>query len=384
MTSSKNTFKKIGRILLAIFVVYILYVIVILIYGTITDYKPAEKITVAQEKPLSTKPYSLSQKETFKLLTWNVGYFGLGADSDFFYDADGFFTNAGKMVKSPRHLVEKYKDGIIDFMSKKAEEYDFFLLQEVDSSSSRNYYLNEVELLAKTMQNYFISFAPNYKANFVPIPLLTVWNTIGKVYSGVMTLSKYESTENTRYQFPGEFAWPLRNFNLDRCMLVSRIPLQNGKDFVVINTHLSAYDQGGVLKKQEMQYLKNYVESEYNKGNYIIVGADWNQCPPNIKSEMFFPDNLSHNPGNIPADFLAKDWTWAYDISKPTNRKLTDIYEPGKTFSNLIDFFLVSPNIEIIAVETIDLGFKYSDHQPVSIEIKLKNLLNPTIENIEQ
>ena len=46
--------------------------------------------------------------------------------------------------------------------------------------------------------------------------------------------------------------------------------------------------------------------------------------------------------------------------------------QKGKTFTTLIDFYLVSPNVEILEVKTIDLDFKYSDHQPISLKVKLK------------
>ena len=29
-----------------------------------------------------------------------------------------------------------------------------------------------------------------------------------------------------------------------------------------------------------MEYLKKMLELEYSQGNYIVVGGDWNQCPP--------------------------------------------------------------------------------------------------------
>ena len=37
--------------------------------------------------------------------------------------------------------------------------------------------------------------------------------------------------------------------DLDRCFLISRLGLDNGKELVLINVHLSAYDQGGTIRR---------------------------------------------------------------------------------------------------------------------------------------
>ena len=72
---------------------------------------------------------------------------------------------------------------------------------------------------------------------------------------------------------------------LDRCFMVNRYPLENGKELLVINTHNEAFDPGEIRKAQ-MAYLKEFLLSEYAKGNYIIAGGDWNMSPPDFKPEF--------------------------------------------------------------------------------------------------
>jgi endonuclease/exonuclease/phosphatase family metal-dependent hydrolase len=45
-------------------------------------------------------------------------------------------------------------------------------------------------------------------------------------------------------------------------------------------------------------------------------------------------------------------------------------YVKGETFETVIDGFLISPNLEIIKTKTHDLGFKNSDHNPVTVTLK--------------
>ena len=72
-------------------------------------------------------------------------------------------------------------------------------------------------------------------------------------------------------------------------------------------------------------------------------------------------------------DFLPDDYSFAIDITKPTCRLLNRPYD--KTSPNtqyyIIDGFIVSSNIKINKVETIDQDFLYSDHNPVSLSLQL-------------
>jgi hypothetical protein len=49
------------------------------------------------------------------------------------------------------------------------------------------------------------------------------------------------------------------------------------------------------------------------------------------------------------------------DTTSPTNRTLEQPYRAGVNYTSVLDGFLVSPNIEVVDVTTIDLG-AHSDH----------------------
>ena len=115
------------------------------------------------------------------------------------------------------------------------------------------------------------------------------------------------------------------------------------------------------------------VLKEYEKGNYVVVGGDWNQCPPDFDPyTKMSKEEADYDQSNIAKDFMPSDWTWAYDKSVNTNRKLVTEYKPNITFTTIIDFYLLSPNIEVKTIEGIELGFENSDHQPVKLVFSLK------------
>jgi endonuclease/exonuclease/phosphatase family metal-dependent hydrolase len=333
----------------------------IMLYGTLTDYKPADKETVKINNAVTAAPAD----SAFSFLIWNIGYAGLGDKEDFFFDG-------GKMVRPSKERVDENLKGIATTLAAQAD-VDFILLQEVDVRSKRSHYTNQVEAIARVLPGHANGYAQNFVVDHVPSPLHKPWDALGKVDAGLASYSRFQPVEATRIALPGGFGWPKRVFWLDRCLLLYRYNLTSGKQLVVINTHNEAYDEGGKIKAKEMALLKELLLSEYGKGNYVVVGGDWNQCPPNFDYQHFGKDeDNSYVQLNIDKDFLPADWTWAFDPNTPTNRKLATTYEPGSTFVTLIDFFLVSPNLTVEKVEGINMGFKNSDHQAVKMRVVVK------------
>ncbi len=320
-------------------------------YMTITDYnpKPSESLAILtpQKRNIET--------DTLTLLTWNIGYAGLGAQQDFFFDG-------GKDMRPSKENFESYLNGIAETV-KKADSIDFILLQEVDLKSKRSYFTNEVERITSTMPNHSYSVAINYNSKFVPRPILTPY---GKTFGGLLSLSKYAATSSTRFSLAPDASWPMGLFMLKRCYQEFRYPLNNGKELVVINQHLSAYDDGTV-KQEQMDTLAKKLLAEYALGNYVIVGGDWNQFPPN------YTPSEPTSEKSVDANYPAQGWTWATDLTKTSNRKLDAPYVKGTTIEVVIDYFLLSPNLSLLEVKGIDKGFAYSDHEPVFVKVSLRN-----------
>jgi endonuclease/exonuclease/phosphatase family metal-dependent hydrolase len=326
----------------------------IIIYALISDYKPPEKTVIAINETLS----KLSDSITFSLLTWNIGYCGLDRYMDFFYDG-------GIKVFTPKRQCEVNLAAVEKFI-KGNDSMDFIFIQEIDKKSRRSYFINEYDSLVRIMQGYWPFFGKNYDVFFVPFPPSS---PMGKVLSGLATFSRYQPSSSIRYSLPGEYGFPKQLFMLDRCFLVNRYPLQNGKELIIINTHNEAFDRGQIRKAQ-MNYLKDLLLNEYQNGNYIIAGGDWNQTPPGFKPDIFV--NVSDTTQMpIPSDFIPNGWEWLYDNKTPSERNVVTAYDQTKTPTTIFDFFLVSPNIKAVTVEGIPLNFENSDHNPVRIKVKL-------------
>jgi endonuclease/exonuclease/phosphatase family metal-dependent hydrolase len=346
---------KILKVIIILIVIFVIGFISLIVYALLSDYRPEEKVTVADNK----SPEVLSDSAELTLLTWNIGYCGLDRNMDFFYDG-------GTKVFTPREKCIENLSSVEKFIANN-DSIDFIFIQEVDKKSKRSYRINEYDSLSVKIHSHKGFFAINYDVFFVPVPPSS---PMGKVFSGLVTFSKAEPSSSIRYSFPGEYSFPKQLFMLDRCFLVNRHPLTNGRELIIINTHNEAFDKGNIRKAQ-MAYLKEFILQEYKKGNYVITGGDWNQTPPEYK-----PAFISNRPDTtnmvIPADYLQSGWKWIYDNTNPSERSVVAAYDTPATPTTIYDFFLISPNVEAESVKCINLNFENSDHNPVIIKVKLK------------
>lgn len=335
-------------------------VVIFLIYITAVDYKPPAQVELQTNS--NNTPVTLKQGEPFTVTTFNIGYAGLDRGQDFFMDG------GTKSRSRNTEQTEINLNAIIDFL--RSNESNLYMLQEVDTNSSRSNRINEYARISRTLKQYSDTFAYNYKVPWVPVPIT---RPMGEVNSGLLSLSQFTSTSHKRYDLPGKESWPVQLFELDRGFIESRFPVSNGKELVTINLHLSAFDKGGTIRKQQLDFLEGYINQEAQKDNYLVIGGDWNHALPGTDHNKFitkqeWPQWLQ----SIPESFSPKGFQWAVDPNAPTVRTLDIAYQEGVNFLSVIDGFLVSPNVRIVNVTGHDLKFEHSDHNPVTATFILK------------
>ncbi|MDR1582474.1 MAG: endonuclease/exonuclease/phosphatase family protein [Prevotellaceae bacterium] len=346
--------RKISKFLLITCFFIVSACILFILIISLTDYKPGQKTVLTN----MLKAVALDL-DTVEILTWNIGYAGLDCNMDFFYDG-------GSKTRTGKETALQNLETITSFIADNSA--DFVFLQEVDRASTRSYKIDMLSGITAKKPLYLALFGINYNVLFVPVPIAS---PMGKVEAGILTLSRYIPSQSVRYAYPARQSWFKQLFLLDRCFVMCRYPLTNDKQLVLINTHNSAYDGGG-QRHEEMLVLKDFILTEYEKGNYVIVGGDWNQIPPVESAKPYLSVNTEYfTPLRIPDNFMPPTWKWISD-GNPTNRFLDTPYIKGKSKETLLDFFLISPNVEAIHTERINKNYQHSDHNPVTGKFVLK------------
>lgn len=190
-----------------------------------------------------------------------------------------------------------------------------------------------------------------------------------------MTSSKYDISNSVRYSLPIDESFPTRFFDLDRCFSLNRINLSNGKELVLINVHLSAYDEGGIIRKLQLEVLNNILKTEYEKGNYVVAGGDFNHDIVNSINLFETKQKVPEWVYQLDNDDLTTGYRFESATNFPTCRSSDMEYKDGVNYSVVIDGFIVSDNIEVISTKVIDQDgelFLYSDHNPVNMKFKFK------------
>ena len=329
-----------------------------LIFASATTLKVKDK----EEMPINGSVTNQINKDNpINLLTWNIGYGALDERQDCYWDGGKGVDGESKAVVEEN--VSAIKDKI------KEINPDIFMVQEIDRNSKRSYYVNELVYLEEAFIDYEDSFAGNFKAGVVPLPL---YNMTGKVDAGIATFSKFNMLQSTRVQLPIPFSWPMKLFNLKRCLLINRLPIQGSdKELVIINLHLEAYDDGEGKAKQ-LAMLMDVMKEEYEKGNYTIAGGDFNQTFSTTNYQKY-PKLEEWVCPVIEAENYPS-FTFKMDDIHPTCRSLSKPYlNSDKTNFQyyMIDGFIVSENVTINKLETLDLDFKNTDHNPVTMSVTL-------------
>lgn len=332
-----------------------------LIFISLKDYNPPDFMPLAFNQ---TNVSQIEDSTTLSIITWNIGYNGLGKEMDFFYDG-------GKQVRTNEKLSLKYLKNNLAFIER-LDSIDFWFFQEVDLHSKRSYFVDQMQELTESLSEYNRAAAINYSVSWVPVP---IFNPLGKVKGGMMTFSKHAPIEASRYAYPNIAAWPDNLFLLDRCFILTRFLLSNNKHLVLLNTHNSYYVTNDSLRKIELDIIREKMLEEYNAGNYVIAGGDWNRLP--TKFNDVFRGDMTKLQIAMPTfhnDFLSQDWMWAFDTVQFTNRELNFPYDELETKKSSIDYFIVSPNVELIKNFVFPLNFENADHNPVYLKFRLKEI----------
>lgn len=366
---TKRRIKTAVIVLLSILGAFVLTVLGYVLYVVCQYNRIEDNLPLSVENQTQTL---LDGEGTYSLMTYNIGFGAYSPEYSFFMDTgimhDGTKTR-GKYGKGMSKAdVQKNTDGSLAVV--KEQNADFVLLQEVDEKADRSYKINQLEAF-RGLEGYGSVYACNFHSAYLFYPFN---DPHGASNAGLLTLSKYKIDNAVRRSYPISTGFS-KFLDLDRAFSVSRYALAGGKEMLLVNSHMSAYDEGGTIRAAQLQFLNAFMQAEYEKGNYVIVGGDFNHDIAN-SVEMFtqqYPDGQQVPPWvfQLTNEDLPQGFSIAAATNAPTCRGADIPYEKGIDFTVVIDGFIVSDNVKVETIENIDLEFAYSDHNPAKLTFSL-------------
>ena len=343
-------------LILAIIAAYVVYVFAD--YHRLEDRLPLTPDGSANE--------TLQTQTVYRALSYNLGFGAYSADYSFFMDG-----GTESRARSEQAVTENITGAVTTAAS---YEPDFLMFQEVDINGTRSHHINEYALACELLSDsqYAHVFAQNYDSPYLFWPLL---EPHGANQSGLAFFSRFPIQEAVRRSLPIEES-VMKLVDLDRCYSVQRIPVENGKELVVYHLHLSAYTSDGTIAEEQLKMLFDDMQTEYEKGNYILGAGDFNKDLLGNSAERFgFEDAQAYTwaqpiPDSLIPSFLSI--LGPYDEANPVpSCRNADKPYSAESFVVTVDGFIVSDNIEVKESQVIDTQFAYSDHNPVLLDFAL-------------
>ena len=353
----------------------VLLVLCLLAAGGYVLYMQLNYYRIEDHTPLTVehdRQECVATGATYTIATYNIGFGAYEPTYTFFMDTgemeNGDRTQGERARAFSEERVLENTKGSVELM--RQLDCDFYFVQEADRDATRSYHVDQAKQIGEAFSDYGYIYCSAFHSPYLLYPLQ---EPHGSVESGLVTLSRYHVASSVRRQLPVSTSFITKFTDLDRCFAVNRIPVEGGKELVLINLHLSAYDEGGQMRKQQLAMLNEVMAEEYARGNYVIAGGDFNH---DIAGTIDTFPTEQKIPGWVYCltdEDLADGFSFVIPENSrevPSCRGADIPYEKGVTYTVTVDGFIVSDNVEASGT-VIDNGFAYSDHQPVKVMFTL-------------
>jgi endonuclease/exonuclease/phosphatase family metal-dependent hydrolase len=249
------------------------------------------------------------------------------------------------------------------------EQPDVVLLQELDDGAKASDYQDQLKLLQERVADLYPCSASafDWKAEFVPD--VHVFGSVGRQLA---TLSRYRIEHAERLQLPVASAnFISRQFQPKDALLATKLPLSDGGQLTVFNTHLERARQPDETLQAQVSAVAKVLDKYESQGLPWLIGGDFNLLPlgqyRRLSAEQRMPysadselhllwDKYPMIPTNNEASGIDRaQWLTHYPNDPGLNG-------PDRT----VDYLFYSPKIKRVeAMVRQDDTLRISDHLPV-------------------
>ena len=234
----------------------------------VTTFSEKEDAVYFQSSSLSSHSFY----DSLKVMTWNIR-FGAGR-IPFFGDS------CGERALMTESETKRYLDEIIIYLN--IHQPDILLIQEIDISSKRSAYLNQLQYILDNTYFNYSAYASMWDVQIVPS------DGLGKVDAGNAIFSRWEIKNAERIQLALRTDQDIltQYFYLRRNILKAQIIIPDFQEIYAVNIHATAFATDDTKQKHIDEY-KNLLDELDNSGAIFVTGGDLNSIPPNASTQDF-------------------------------------------------------------------------------------------------
>jgi len=242
----------------------------------VTTYEDVESAIYYEDASQESAEFN----DTLKVMTWNIR-FGAGR-IPFFGDS------CGDRVLMTEAETIKYLQAIANYIDTMVIKPDILLLQEVDISSKRSAYVNQLQWLLNNTHFNYGAYASMWNAEIIPS------DGLGKVDAGNAILSRWKITDAERIQLPLRTDQDAltQYFYLRRNILKAKINI-SGLDTTLyaVNIHATAFATDDTKQKHITKYKEVLDDIDLLDATFV-TGGDFNSIPPGADSTDFCYEDM--------------------------------------------------------------------------------------------
>jgi endonuclease/exonuclease/phosphatase family metal-dependent hydrolase len=309
----------------------------------------------------SAQAPALAPGQALKVMTWNVQY--LAGKRYVFWNDLAAGTDEAPTLDDMAFSLDEVARVIRD------EQPDVVLLQELDDGAKASDYQNQLKLLQERVADLYpcSAHAFDWKADFIPDP-----HIFGSVGRQLATLSRYEIEHAERLQLPvTQVNLISRQFKPKNALLLTYLPLSDGGQMVVLNTHLDRATQPDETLQAQVSAVARVLDKFESRGTPWLIGGDFNLLPlgqyqrlPSEQRTPYTADSALHVLWDkypmIPTNNEASGIDRAHWLTHYPNDP--GVNGPDRT----VDYLFYSPRIKRVEARVRqDDTLRISDHLPV-------------------
>ncbi|WP_095166379.1 endonuclease/exonuclease/phosphatase family protein [Pseudomonas sp. Irchel 3H3] len=304
---------------------------------------------------------SLVPGQALKVMTWNVQY--LAGKRYVFWNDLAQGSDESPTPEDMAFSLDEVARVIRD------EQPDVVLLQELDDGAKASDYQDQLKLLRERLADLYpcSTWAFDWKADFVPD--LHIFGSVGRQLA---TLSRYQIEHAERQQLPEPPQnFISRQFQPKNALLVGYLPLRDGGQLALLNTHLDWVRQPDDSLQNKVAAVAKVLDKFEARGTPWLIGGDFNLLPlgqfqrlPPEQRTPYTADSALHT-------------LWDKYPMIPTNNEASGIdrarwlthypNDPGLNGPDrTVDYLFYSPRLKRVQAEVRqDDTLRISDHLPV-------------------